>query len=797
VTVFAPPLLSIRLLGTPSVDGPNGPIVGRGTRGHRLALLALLSTARGRSVTRDKVAATLWPDAAADRARPMLSDTLYIIRTTLGEDVILAPGDELRLNAERVTTDVEQFERSIAERQWEEAVERYSGPLLDGVHLPDASEFERWLDTERARLAGGYADALSALAATGEAAEDWERAAHWLRRLAAHDPYVGRVAARLMRALNASGNRAAALQHARVHGALVRSEFGTEPDAEVMKLSESLMTVASTGTSEPSVRSSRVSSDVPVAEKVATVPNRADVVGLPTTRVAAGARAEGGLRNPLRRAVSTLSGVVAVVALAALLLSRRATAPDASSPPPMPERSIAVLPFVCLGPTDGQSWFEDGLTEEITGVLGRVPGLRVAATSSSFALRDARLDARALGDTLRVSSLLEGSVRREGDTVRVIARLVDAATGYQRWTATYHRRIRDVMPLQREIAAAIGAALKLPLGTAAPPGLATPSADAYDLYLRGVFARNKLTREELLRSIDYFDRAIQLDSSFAAAWAGKATALAPLIWYGHLPRMQGAPLMQTAAARAVSLDASLADAHVARGMAAFYLDWSWSEAEQSFRTAIAHNPNHAEAHHFLANVLRARGRLDDAIASRTRALSLDPLSVRIGTMLGADCLLAGRLECATIQFHRANELAPKLAAMRARGHSTLMGLGRVLEERGETTAAFLEYVTLDSLSGADAAELQRARAEFRSGGLRGFWRGRAERETSAKRASPDPVHVAWMWSRAGEAANTVLWLERAYRERSMGLVYLNVLPEFAIARRDPRIDQIVQAMGLK
>ncbi|MCU0649072.1 MAG: hypothetical protein MUF00_13815, partial [Gemmatimonadaceae bacterium] len=464
---------------------------------------------------------------------------------------------------------------------------------------------------------------------------------------------------------------------------------------------------------------------------------------------------------------------------------------------PPPERSIAVLPFADLAPGRDQSWFSDGLTEEIIGVLGRIDGLRVAARSSSFALRDAQLDARRLGDTLRVASLLEGSVRRDGELIRVTARLVDASTGYHRWSATFDRRLRDIMPLQREIAAAIGAALALPLGTAASGGAVTQNADAYDLYLRGVHARAKLTGEELMHAVDYFDRAIQLDSSFAAAWAGKAATIGPLIWYGHLPRAQGAPLMRAAAQRALALDPLLADAHVASGMTALYVDWSWTTAELALRRATVLNANHALAHHFLANVLRAQGRFREAMAARERALALDPLSVRIGMMLGADCVLAGEIDCALTQFRRANELEPRNPAVLGRGPSTLMGLGGLLEARGDDSAAIVEYLRRDSLSGATPSDLSQARADFARGGLRAYWHGVAQRTEARGVPVTEPVHVAWMWSRAGNPARAIEWLERAYRDRDFGLVFLNVVPEFAGLRRDPRVRRMVREMGFE
>lgn len=403
-----------------------------------------------------------------------------------------------------------------------------------------------------------------------------------------------------------------------------------------------------------------------------------------------------------------------------------------------------------------------------------------------------------MGDTLRVATLLEGSVRREGDRIRVTTQLIDVANGYQLWSQEYDRRADEVIALQRDIATAIVRALQLQLAPPTPgrPAPAAPDAEAYDLYLRGTYARNKLTREELAKAVDYFDRAIRLDSTYAPAWAGKATALGPMVWHGHLPRAQGAPRMDAAARRAVELDETLPEAHIARGMYAFFFDWDWPAAEREFRRAIALNPNEALAHHFLANYLRAMGRLDDAIASRTRAVELDPLSVRLGQLLGADYFVAGKYDLAEKYFRQAIDLEPGSPVVLGLGPGIHMGLGHVYERQGKLEAAMQEYMRIDSLDGATTAELARRRQAFASSGIRGYWRRRAESMEEEAGLPPDPVRLAWMWARVGDTERTVQRLQRAYRERSLALVYLGVTPEFAAARADPRVRTILEAMRL-
>ncbi|HEU5049238.1 MAG TPA: BTAD domain-containing putative transcriptional regulator, partial [Gemmatimonadales bacterium] len=231
-------MLSLKLLGGASVERSGTPVAGRAARGHRLALLALL--ARGRPLSRDRILALLFPESDTDRGRRALSDTLYLLRSALGEDVLLVTGDDLRLNPERVASDVGEFERLLGEDRLEAAVAAYAGPFLDGFHLADSAEFEQWVDGERDRLAARFAEALERLAETGERASEWGAAVGWWRRRAALEPGNGRVALRLMLALASAGDRAGALQHARVHAALLREEYDADPDPELVALTERL-----------------------------------------------------------------------------------------------------------------------------------------------------------------------------------------------------------------------------------------------------------------------------------------------------------------------------------------------------------------------------------------------------------------------------------------------------------------------------------------------------------------------------------------------------------------------------
>jgi TolB-like protein len=433
-----------------------------------------------------------------------------------------------------------------------------------------------------------------------------------------------------------------------------------------------------------------------------------------------------------------------------------------------------VLPFANLSADRGSDYFSDGLTEELIGTLSRIEGLRVAARTSSFAVGGGKLDVRTIGDTLGVATVLEGSVRQDGRRLRVTAQLADAENGYQLWSDEYDRELEDVFAVQDEIARAIAGALEMELigGAGRPAARPTPTVEAHDLYLRGVFVRNQLTNE------------------------GLSKAIAPLVWYGYLPRAQGLPAMRAAARRALELDGTLGEAHVAQGMLQFYFEWDWPAAEREFKRAIALNPNDQHAHHMYANYLVAMGRLDEAIAERTRALELDPLSIRTGMLLGRDYFVAGQYDRAVEQYHRTTEMDSTSPLALGVGQEGSFGLGDVYERQGRDADAVAEYLKAARLEGIPADEIEQLRQAFAASGLQGYWRRRLELEVRASAPAPEPLRIASMWARIGDAEQTAVWLERAYQERSMALPFLGVLPVYERVRSHPKVVSILEEMKL-
>jgi TolB-like protein/DNA-binding SARP family transcriptional activator len=471
----------VKLLAAASIDGPAGPLTGRAVQRRRLALLAILATgqARGRGVGREKLVAYLWPEADCERGRPLLSDSVYRINQAVEGEAIIAMGDELRLNPDIISSDVAEFERAVEAGDRDRAVTLYTGPLLDGVHLVDGSEFERWIDGERARLARAYEEVLDMLAQEAESRGALVEAAAWWRRLAGHDPFSSRVALRLMHALAAVGDSAAAIRHAITHTTLLREELGAAPNVAVVKLAERLKAEPTepplagvvseripSAPIEQAVVAPRVAEPVPDEVRIAVataMPNAPSVI----------ARAHDAVVPVPRRRSATLGALpafaLAILTLGAFVWQRSSSVLDA------PAASIAVLPFTDLSPARDNAYFSDGITDELINTLTHVEGVHVAARTSAFAYRDGRSDVREVGRRLGVAKVLEGSVRKMGGRIRITVQLANAADGYQLWSQSYDRDMTDVFAIQEDISREIVTVLRARLVPTPPVRVAEQS----------------------------------------------------------------------------------------------------------------------------------------------------------------------------------------------------------------------------------------------------------------------------------------------------------------------------------
>lgn len=764
----------LKLFGGLSIESEGGPLTGRAAQRRRLALLALLAArVRDGGLGRDRLIALLWPDADAENGRRFLSDSVYRINQALGGDVIIAAGDELRLDAQRLPSDLGEFEEALSSTDHEAAVRSYVGPFLDGFFLPDAPEFERWVEGERNRLGREYARALEALAESVEQEGGGTRAVDWWRRLAAHDPYSSRVALRLMQALVAVGERAAAIQHARIHETLLVEELEVQPDAAVRAFAEQLR--RDTG-----------------AESRATISPSVPVAVMPVAAPASERPAEEPAIRRVRRSVLAAALVLAALVVGVFVASRerRMTAPRSA----VATHTIAVLPFANLSADQENEYFSDGITDELIVTLGQVRGLRVVSRTSAFAFKNKGVDVREVGQRLGAVAVVEGSVRRSGRALRVTAQLVDAETGYYLWSETYRRDLADVFAIQEEIARAIAARLVGTLGdSVALAERSTRDPVTYDLYLRGRHAWHQRTGDGLRRAIEHFEQAVAREPDYARAYAALGDAYSVSAFYDYLPPREAYPKAEAAARRAMQLDPALAEPHATMGYVLTYYHLDAPRAEESFKRALAVDPRYSTAHQWYANLLTVTGRFEDAERQFRAAQEADPLSVIAQAALGWSFYFAGRYEAALEQCRRTLALNPDFELAHLWGGWALQELGRPDEARqwveravelshsSALTRLGLGYLLGRSGSGSDRAAARAIVHEMESRRTRG------EYVPSYEVAK---VHLA-----LGDRATALRWLERAVYDRSHSLAFLGVDPQLAPLRGDPRFEALVARSG--
>jgi adenylate cyclase len=298
---------------------------------------------------------------------------------------------------------------------------------------------------------------------------------------------------------------------------------------------------------------------------------------------------------------------------------------------PAASNSIAVLPFANVGEDPDLEYFSDGLTDELTGALSKVPGLKVAARTSAFRFKGTNPDAREVGRALGVASVLDGSVRIVGERLRVTATLVGTADGYHIWSERYDGDLVDIFAIQDEISLAIVDALRIQLRPVLAPATAPPSLEAYELYLRGRYFANRRSEESLVRAAAYFERAMVIAPDYAPPYAGLAdTYIAPRRSRPEERFRRG----KEAALRALALDSTLSEAHTSLGWIRMWYDRDWAGARASFERAMALDPNSVWAHQWYSAYLGAVGRVDDAMVAIRRAHALDPLAVAAITHVG-------------------------------------------------------------------------------------------------------------------------------------------------------------------
>jgi len=450
------------------------------------------------------------------------------------------------------------------------------------------------------------------------------------------------------------------------------------------------------------------------------------------------------------------------------------------------ERSIAVLPFTDLSPGEERDYFGEGIAEEIQTALAKTEGLRVAARRSSLWFKDKKADLKEIADKLNVEHVLEGSVRRDGNRVRISAELTDCCNGFTLWSETFEREMQGLFALQDEITRAIVDALKLKLDISPLASRLVRSTAAYDVYLHGLFYSDRTTEEDLHKSLEYFERALEKDPQFGRAWTGIAKAW---LWLAdaYVAPLEAYSKVREAATNALEIDNDDAEAHVYLAETKRILDWDMDGAAREFGRAVELDPKSTPSNYFSAAFWAARGERDEALVYLQRTSTIDPASLWVNNSACELYRYFGLYDEAMKAGERALQLDPAFVY----GEPLLAALYR---EMGRFDEAIALYQKAQSISGRPAFGLAITYARMN--------RSDQAREvlarTIASRGGYTPGDaVAHVNVALGARDDAIRELERACDERSSSLHFIGIAPEFAPLRSDKRFLSILNKIGLE
>lgn len=653
-------VFALKLLGGAVLEGRDGPVTGRAAHKRRLAILAVLAVARGRPVGRERIIGLLWPEHPTDSARHLLSESLYVLRKELGEGAVVGVGDDVALDPAVVPSDVGELEATLEAGDPEGAARVYAGPFLDGFYVADAPEFERWAEGERERLARIWARAVESLAEAREAAGCPLQAADWWRTLAARDPHSSRIALRLMRALDAAGERAAALRAGSTHAALMREDLEVEPDPEVLAYAERLR-------AEPP-RSARAA-PVPLPEPGAVTapdevqPEPGDAAGAPGVGPAEGAPpvrtghlprvpVRGARQEPRWNRAAYHGGLVGMI-LGLLLAALTSPRPPAANPSPERDpRRIAVLYPDDYTPGRALQYLGNGLVERVTHDLSQVDGLEITPLNAVKAYRDGKMSYDSLISSLDVGSVVEVSVQGAGERVRVTVKLADTNTRKYLDSQTIDHELGDLLSLQDSVSGTVVQALRRVLGReirVRERRAGTQSDEALALVLHGekerddaaVIARRKhpLDAAAAARRLRIADSLLARAEAADPEWPDPpilrgrvALSLAMLLDEGPA-RTQALAIGLGHAKRALDKEPDNPAALEVHGTLLWQLvataattpakDPRLAAAERDLRRAIDLEPSRATAMATLSQLLRIRGGFAEADLFAQKAVEAD------------------------------------------------------------------------------------------------------------------------------------------------------------------------------
>ena len=495
--------------------------------------------------------------------------------------------------------------------------------------------------------------------------------------------------------------------------------------------------------------------------------------------------------NPTIRTLKRRKWLIAVVGLAALaVISTRLPSLVGARPAAVESiQSLAVLPFVNRAGDAELEYLSDGMTDRVIDRLSRVSGLRVMSHNAVFHYKGRVFDAAAIGRELGVQAVLNGSLVKHRDGVRLNLELVDARDNSHLWGEQYDRGVHDLLALEREIPVDVSDKLRLTLSADSKRRLTQPytdNAEAYQLYLKGRYAWEKWTSDGSKQAIAYFEEAIRKDPEYALAHAGLADAYVfGTEAGGGLPRDEAHKRGKAAAIKALALDPQLAEAHAALGVVLLYIDWDFPGAHRAFRQALSLNPSYAEAHHQYSHLLLLLGRIEESLSESQKFLELDPVSESPIGHLGWHYLSAREYDKSIAWSQKDLQLHPE--APQPTLFDAYYGAGMFAEAA--------EQFVKESGRRLTAHEISTLRASFAKAGIRGFLRTRIQ-QMERLPADRDLVDIAAFHARLDERDAAFKYLEMAYVKHAPGLVRLKEDVRFDTVRPDPRFADLLRRIGL-
>ncbi|MGD0227853.1 MAG: winged helix-turn-helix domain-containing protein [Terriglobia bacterium] len=517
---------------------------------------------------------------------------------------------------------------------------------------------------------------------------------------------------------------------------------------------------------------------------------------IPVSAAGRESSAVGGVREPhLRKRWIVVSAAGGALAVLAVLLAFDVGGPGrlfwratgALHEQPMRVQSIAVLPLENLSGDPQQEYFADGMTEELITNLGKIGALRVISRTSVMRYKGTKKALPDIARELNVDALVEGTVSRSGNRVRITANLLQAQTDRHLWAESYERDLHDVLSLQDEVAQTIAQEIKIQVTPQEQARLAAAhrvNPQAYELYLKGRYHYYKWAPEEFRTAVEYFQKAIQADPGWAPPYAGLATSYGWLWIDGALSPEEALPRFEAALKTALAIDDMNPEVRYTLAASAYYYRWDWEEADREFQRALVLDPNLVEARFEYAWYLSDMGRLPEALAEAQRALDRDPLSVSANLAMG-DIYFRAR------QYDKALSQIQRIAVLEPGDFRAPEFLAVIYEQQQMYGEAIAERKILMRLRGVPAESISSLERAYQQAGAEGYWNWQL---AEAKRHNA-PYAIARAYARLGQASQAVAWLEKSYQQHDWEMVQLQTVPAWDPIRSDPRFQALLRRMN--